>query len=163
MLSCGVKWENPNKNSNKINMIGNYTNKLDDKGRMTIPAKFRNELGEFVVVSYGFDNSLEIRKKEIFDIWSNSLIENGNLNKEARELQRLILGLSFDVVIDKSGRILLPKSLLDVAKIEKEISIVGIGNKLEIHSTTQWNNFAKNDNANSLSEKMERLASSISK
>jgi len=48
-------------------MIGNYKNKLDDKNRLTIPAKFRNELGLIVVVSYGFDNTLELRTSQSFN------------------------------------------------------------------------------------------------
>ena len=58
MYNCGEKWERVGKLN--MNMIGNYTNKLDEKGRMTIPAKLRNELGEAIVISYGFDNTLEV-------------------------------------------------------------------------------------------------------
>lgn len=141
-------------------MIGNYKNKLDDKGRLTIPSKFRNELGEVVIISYGFDNTLEIRTKKAFEQWSNSLVAKGNLNKKARELQRIVLGNSFDLSLDKAGRINVPKELMQLAGIEKEVSIVGIGDKIEVHSASAWDKTMSN--AEELAASMEELAQALS-
>ncbi len=158
MYNCGEKWEIVGKH-NINNMIGNYKNKLDDKGRLTIPSKFRNELGEVIVISYGFDNTLEIRTKKAFDDWSDSLIAKGNLSKNARALQRMILGNSFDLSVDKAGRINLPKELISMTNLEKEVSLVGIGDKIEVHSASQWD--AKNNSAEDLATSMEELAEAL--
>lgn len=157
MYNCGEKWEIVGNHKN--NMIGNYKNKIDDKGRMTIPSKFRNELGEAVVISFGFDNTLEIRTKLAFDDWMNSLKIKGNLNANARKLQRIILGNSFDLSIDKAGRINLPASLIELAKIDKEVAIVGIGDKIEVHSAEQWDALTNPDD--DLSATMEELAAAL--
>ncbi len=140
-------------------MIGNYKNKLDDKGRLTIPSKFRNELGELIVISYGFDNTLEIRTKKAFEEWSDSLIAKGNLSKNARALQRMILGNSFELALDKAGRANVPNNLLEMAKIEKEVALVGIGDKIEVHSASQWDSI--NNDADNLAMSMEELAEAL--
>lgn len=142
-------------------MIGNYTNKLDDKGRLTIPTKFRDKLKSSIVISYGFDNTLEIRTVNSFDEWSNSLIAKGNLSKNARELQRLILGNSFEVDLDKNGRILLPKQLMELSKIKKEVSLIGVGNKIEIHPSKQWTELTSN--VEKMTKSLEELAEELSK
>lgn len=140
-------------------MIGNYNNKIDDKGRLTIPAKFRNELGDIIVISYGFDNTLEIRTPKSFEQWSNSLIAKGNLAQSARQLQRIILGNSFEINIDKAGRALLPKNLIDLANLNKEVVLVGIGEKIEIHDTEKWSSLtnATDETTKSLEELAEEL------
>lgn len=140
-------------------MIGNYSNKIDSKGRITIPSKFRNELGEVIVASYGFENSIELRTLSEFKKWSDLLIDKGNFVKSARELQRIILGQSFDIKVDKAGRILMPKALLKLAQIENEVVIVGIGDKLEIHSSNNWEKHISDNQQNDKS--IEQLAEEL--
>ncbi len=141
-------------------MIGNYKNKLDEKGRITIPSKFRDELGAEIVISYGFDNTLELRTAKAFKEWIDTLSAKGNLNKNARQLSRLILGNSFDLTVDKSGRINVPNDLLEKANILKEVSLVGIGDKIEIHASEQWDSI--NNDADNLAASMEELAEALS-
>ncbi len=140
-------------------MIGNFSNKLDEKGRMTIPSKFRDELGTDVVISWGFDQTLEVRTKEAFQEWSNSLIAKGNLKKDARQLQRFVLGNSFDLTIDKAGRVNVPNKLIEMAKIDREVTLVGIGDKLEVHATERWD--AMTNDTEDLSMSMEELAEAL--
>lgn len=142
-------------------MIGNYSNKLDDKGRLTIPSKFRNELGELVVISYGFDNTLEIRTSKAFEEWSNSLVEKGNLSSNARNISRIILGNSFEINLDKSGRVLLPKQLIEIVKLSKEVTLIGVGNKIEVHSTNTWDNFTSD--SEQMTKTLEQMAEDLSK
>ncbi len=140
-------------------MFGNYNNKLDDKGRLTIPSKLREELGTEVVISFGFEKVLEVRTKKEFEIWSQSLLDKGNLSKNARDLQRAILGHSFELSIDKAGRVNVPDSLIALSKLSKEVTLIGVGNKLEIHSADNWANFA--DDGDALSNLMEDLANKL--
>lgn len=105
---------------------------------MTIPTKFRNDIGSDVVISFEFENTLVIRSKFEFDKWSELLISKGTLNKNARKLQRFILGNSSEITVDSKGRILIPKSLSESANLESVVQVVGVGNKIEIVSNSSW-------------------------
>ncbi len=142
-------------------MIGNYSNKLDDKGRLTIPAKFREELGKVVVISIGFDNTLEIRTSKSFEKWKESLTSKGNLSKNARNLSRAILGNSFELTLDKAGRALLPKQLIDLIKLTKDVTLIGVGDKVEVHSTKQWDDLTSD--TETMTKSLEEMAEELSK
>jgi len=142
-------------------MIGNYKNKLDDKNRLTIPAKFRNELGLIVVVSYGFDNTLELRTSQSFNSWSQSLINKGNLSSNARNLSRIILGNSFELELDNSGRILLPKQLVNLIKLNKDVVLIGVGDKIEIHPAEQWEKLTSEPSQ--MTKSLEQMAEELNK
>lgn len=142
-------------------MIGNYNNKLDDKSRLIIPAKFRNTLGSVIVISYGFDKTLEIRSLKSFEQWQESLTSKGNLNSNARNLSRLILGNSFDIEIDKSGRALIPSQLRDLVGLTKEVTLVGVGDKIEVHSSAAWN--ATINDQEAMAKSLEEMAQELSK
>ncbi len=131
-------------------MLGNQKVSIDEKGRLTIPTKFRKEIGNFVVVSFEFEDMLVIRKKEEWEKWSNLLIEKGNFKKAARILQRKILGNSAEISIDSKGRILLPKTLIEISNLSNNVQIVGVGNKLEIVSESSWEKMM-NDKENNMS------------
>lgn len=142
-------------------MIGNYRNKIDDKARLTLPAKLRNELGGAIVISAGFDNTLEIRTQKNFKIWMDSLTSKGNLSSNARNLSRIILGNSFEVNVDKAGRVLVPKDLFGIANIEREVVLVAVGEKVEIHSAQQWDKLMQDSKA--LTKSLEQMADELAK
>ncbi len=129
-------------------MIGNYKVSIDEKGRMTIPTKFRHEIGNEVVVSFEFEGLLVIRKKEEWDEWQEFILSKGTLNKAARTLQRKILGNSSEATIDSKGRILLPKTLIESAELESNVQVVGVGKKLEIVSETAWKQMLEEEEGN---------------
>lgn len=142
-------------------MIGNYKNKLDEKGRLIIPAKFRSELSNFIVISLGFDNTLEIRDSKSFNKWSESLVKKGNLSSQSRNLSRLILGNSFEISLDKAGRALLPKQLINLVKLTKDVTLIGIGDKIEVHSSDEWEELTSNPEE--VTKKLEQMAEELSK
>lgn len=142
-------------------MIGNYRNKLDDKSRLTLPAKLRNELGADIVISAAFDNTLEIRTAKDFKDWMDTLTSKGNLSSNARQLQRLILGNSFEIKVDKAGRVLVPKELLTLAGVKKDVVLVAIGDKVEVHDAKQWDNLMSDSKA--LTKSLEQLADELAK
>ncbi len=142
-------------------MIGNYRNKLDDKARLAIPAKLRTQLGSSIVISAGFDNTLEIRTKKDFDAWMDTLTSKGNLSSNARKLSRMILGNSFEVNLDKAGRALLPKELLSIVGIKKEAVLVAVGDKVEIHAAEQWDKLMSDSKA--LTKSLEEMADELAK
>ncbi len=122
-------------------MIGNYKNKLDQKGRIMIPAKWREILEEKIILSLGFDSTLEIRNPDDFNIWVELLEKNNTLNKDTRIILRAILGNSFELNVDTQGRINLPQTLINSAHLEEDVVLVGVNDKIEIHSLESWNIF----------------------
>ena len=145
----------------EIKMIGNYSNKLDDKSRLIVPAKFREELGKSIVISYGFDNTLEIRTIKQFEIWNEFLTSKGNLSKNARQLSRAILGNSFELAVDKAGRVLLPKKLVEMINLQNEVTLIGVGDKIEIHSTKDWEELTSDTDL--MTKSLEQMAEELSK
>jgi MraZ protein len=115
-------------------MIGNFKYNVDDKGRITIPSKLRKELGAVLYVTKDLDSVLTIRSKKQFEELQNVLLSQSTFSRDARNLQRAIIGNTFEMELDKQGRILLSKQLLEATGIEKEIFIVASGNRVEIFS-----------------------------
>jgi len=86
-----------------------------------------------------------------------------NMNKRARDLQRLIIGYAAELEMDTNGRVLLPPSLRDFAKLDKRVVLIGVGNKFELWDEDRWNErqnawLAEGDNESSLSEELEQLS-----
>ncbi|WP_031543098.1 division/cell wall cluster transcriptional repressor MraZ [Mesoplasma photuris] len=138
-------------------LLGKYEHSLDDKLRLTIPAKLRTKLGNIVYVSKGFEGSLELRSSVEFEKWANSIMSFSNMNSESRMLTREIMANSVEAEIDSSGRIKIPGNLLNTANIDKDVYILGLGSKAEIWDRTKYDNY---QNINS--EKMEEIADNLS-
>ena len=113
-------------------MFGNYSKTLDPKNRVIVPIKLRKELGGSFYLTVGPDRVIEARDAKSFEVFQNSLLSNNMLNASAREFARLLLGNTEKVEVDKQGRIVLPKHLLETAFITKDVVWVGVGNKVEL-------------------------------
>ncbi len=126
-----------------INLTGNYQYNLDDKGRLTIPSKLREQLGNAVVVSLNFDNTLALRRKVDFETFKQTLLNKNQMKSNVRIVTRTILGNSFELDFDSQGRILIPEILIKTIQLKKNVQIIGVGDKLEIISLENWNTFMK--------------------
>lgn len=133
--------------------MGEYNHSVDTKGRIIVPAKFRDALGEEFVVTQGLDGCLFLYPE---DEWSHFVNELKNLpgSKEARQLQRYFMAGAVTCEIDKQGRILLPAKLREEAALIKDVVFVGVLAKIEIWSKERWE-------ANSY-ENMEEIADKMS-
>ena len=120
--------------------MGEYHQKIDDKGRITIPSKLRYELGESFIVTRGLDNCLFIYPKEIWDSIINKYENLPNV-KEARNFMRFFLSGANIQQFDKQGRINISGPLMKYSNLTKECVIIGVGNRLEIWSKDRWNEF----------------------
>ncbi len=134
---------------------GNYENLIDNKGRMSVPSKFRKALKSTVFVSAEFENSLVLRSADEFKSWESRLNDLDPLDKASRTLQRLILGNSDELKIDSKGRINLPKTLMNSVGIKEKVYVVGVGNRIEIHSAQSWKQM---NNKTSLEEAAEEIS-----
>lgn len=118
---------------------GNYSHAIDAKGRIIIPARFREGLGASFVVTKGFDGCLYAFAQEEWEIFDKKLQDLPLDNADARKLTRFFIGGACEAEPDKQGRILLPVSLLSHADIEKEAVVVGMGSRVELWSEARWN------------------------
>ena len=128
--------------------MGQYNHTVDAKGRVFVPAKFREALGEQFVVTMGLDGCLFLYPQEQWESFAGQL-QSLPGTKEARQLQRYFLAGAAELEVDKQGRILIPAHLREHAELNKEIIFVGVLGKIELWSEERWkkNTFAGMDEA----------------
>jgi MraZ protein len=120
--------------------LGQYHHNLDDKGRLTIPSRFRDLLiAEGAFVMQGFDQNLMVLTSSTFEAISRRVNGMSMTDPTARLLRRLIFSTADRTEIDKAGRILLPQFLRQAAGLDGEAVIVGVGEYFEIWSPANWN------------------------
>ena len=137
-------------------MMGEYHHNIDDKGRLIIPSKFRISLGEKFVITRGMEKCLFVYS---MDEWNNLMNELNKLSftkKNARTFMRMLLSGATECELDKSGRVNLPSVLTNYASIDKECVIIGVNERLEIWSESEFNNFF-NENIDEFSDIAETL------
>lgn len=117
-------------------LVGEFQHNIDAKGRMIMPAKFREELGEKFVVTKGLDKCLFVFAASEWEKLDKQLSEL-SLSK-GRKTQRFFYGGMMDCEIDKQGRVLVPANLREYAGLEKDVVVVGLARRAEIWSKTEW-------------------------
>lgn len=117
-------------------LTGEFQHSIDVKGRMIMPAKFRDELGEKFVATKGLDKCLFIFPLSEWEKLDKQLSEL-SLSK-GREIQRFFYGGMTECEIDKQGRILIPSNLRDYAELEKDIIVIGLNKRAEIWNKSNW-------------------------
>ncbi len=137
--------------------MGEYNHTVDEKGRLIIPAKYREELGNEFVVTKGLDGCLFAYGLSEWQVLEEKLRALPLTNKDARAFARFMLAGAASVEIDKQGRILLPQVLRNFAEIEKEVVLIGVASRFEIWNRTRWEENSIDDNVEELAEKMENL------
>ena len=122
-------------------LMGEYHHNIDDKGRLTIPSKFRDDLGEKFVITRGLENCLFAYSLEDFQKIVAELQKIPFTKKDARQFMRFFLSGATTVEFDKQGRINISSPLISYAGLKKECIIIGTGDRLEIWSSDNWNDF----------------------
>ncbi len=136
---------------------GEYSHSIDAKGRLIIPAKFRELLGDQFVVTRGFDGCLFVFAQEGWDDFEAKLQALPMDSPDVRTLTRFFLAGATDAELDKQGRILLPATLLKHARIEKDAVIAGVGNRVEIWNKDDWDKASTFDDINEIAAKMSQF------
>lgn len=121
--------------------MGEYAHNIDVKGRLIMPAKFREQLGEHFVVTRGLDKCLFVYPMPEWEILAAKLRELPLTKKDARAFSRFFLSGAVECELDKQGRINLPQNLLKYSLIEKETTIVGVSSRIEIWAQSEWETF----------------------
>ena len=117
---------------------GEYEHSLDSKGRVIMPSKFRDALGDVFYVTKGLDHNLLVFSKEEWDIFYQKLSTLPMANKNARGFSRLFLSGAVECEANAQGRVLIPATLRAYAGIDKDVTILGNGNKVEIWDRDTW-------------------------
>ena len=121
--------------------IGEYHHTIDEKGRIIVPAKFREELGNNFIVTRGIEDCLFVYSAENWAKITNKLSSLPFTHKDARTFNRFFMSGATDVELDKQGRINLPSPLISFANLEKDCVIIGTGDRLEVWSKESWEQF----------------------
>lgn len=141
--------------------MSEYNHTVDAKGRLIIPSKFREILGEEFVVSKGMDGCLFVYANDDWSAFEQKLTSLPLINKEARKFARFFLAGAAQVEVDKQGRILLPASLREFAGLDKDVVLVGVGSRIEIWSREKWEDMNSDGDMDSIAEAMESLGLTI--
>lgn len=137
-------------------LMGEYHHNIDDKGRLTLPSKFREELGENFIITRGLDECLFVYSIDEWKKISDKLNSLPFTKKNARSFKRFIFSGATAAEFDKQGRINITSLLVSYADLKKECVIIGVGDRLEIWSSEKWNNFY-DTNKDQLSDIAETL------
>ena len=117
---------------------GEYNHTIDEKGRIIVPAKLRDELGETFVITKGLDGCLWVFDNEEWEKVEEKINELPFNIKEARLLSRFMIAGAFDAEPDKQGRVMIPQSLREYADLKRDVVLAGVGRKLELWSKERY-------------------------
>jgi len=118
--------------------IGQYNHTIDVKGRLIVPSKFRESLGDEFVATKGLDGCLFVFPMEEWNEFTKKLRDLPLSKKNARQFSRFFLAGAASCEVDKQGRILIPSVLREFAELEKDAVLVGVSSRIEIWSKTNW-------------------------
>lgn len=135
--------------------MSQYNHTVDAKGRLIVPSKFRDQLGDEFVVTKGMDGCLFVYANEDWKAFEEKLATLPMTNKEARMFTRFFLAGAATLEVDKQGRILLPANLREFASLEKDVVLVGVGTRIEIWSKENWENMDADQDMESVAASME--------
>ncbi len=141
--------------------MGEYNHTIDAKGRLIIPSKFREVLGDEFVVTKGMDGCLFVFDQPEWQAFEEKLRGLPMIDKEARQFTRFFLAGAASVEVDKQGRILLPAVLREFAGITKDTVLVGVGSRVEIWSKDRWEGTVTYQDMEEISKHMIELGIGI--
>lgn len=142
---------------------GEYFHTFDSKGRVIIPAKFREELGESFFLGKGFDNCLFVYPNSEWEVFLDELKKLSVLSNEQRKFTRKLLSGFIECSMDKQGRILLPPNLREYSRLKDEAVVIGVLNRIEIWNREDWDEYSDDENMDfeDMAEKMTELGLNI--
>lgn len=127
--------------------MGEYNHTIDKKGRLIVPVKLREGLGDKFVVTRGLDVCLFAYPLEEWAVWEDKLKSLPITRSDARAFKRVFYSAATEVEKDKQGRILIPQNLRDYARLENEVVIIGVSDHIEIWSESVWKEYSSEANA----------------
>ncbi len=137
-------------------LIGEYTHAIDEKNRLSLPAKFRSQMGKKIVLTPGLDGCLFAFDMKEWAIIEERLKQSSFLQTDSRNFSRYMLGGAVEAEVDSIGRILVPDFLRERANLKSKVAIVGVSSRIEIWNDKAWSEFKKGveKQADTLAEKL---------
>ncbi|RCW70809.1 MraZ protein [Saliterribacillus persicus] len=126
-----------------VMFMGEYQHNIDTKGRIIVPAKFREDLGDTFVITRGLDQCLFAYPMDEWHVLEEKLKKLPMTKKDARAFTRFFFSGAVECEVDKQGRINIPSSLRTYATMEKECVVIGVSNRIEIWSKDKWNDYVE--------------------
>jgi MraZ protein len=120
-------------------LLGEYDHTIDDKNRLTLPARFRQSFADGVVITRGIEPCLAVYTQEAWeDFVSSRLAGLDRFSREARDMRRYLFAATVEAELDKQGRVTLPAGLLAKAELGREVIVAGVGDYLEVWDREVW-------------------------
>jgi len=140
-------------------LLGEYRHNVDVKGRVSVPSKFREDLGQSFVVTKGLDNCLFMYSKAEWETFEEKLKQLPLTNADARTFIRFFFAGATEVEVDKQGRINIPQVLRDYAGIKKDVVIAGVATRAEIWDSESWDKYTSSEalNVSNIASQMSNL------
>lgn len=121
--------------------LGTYTPRLDDKGRMILPAKYRDRLAGGLVMTRGQERCLYVFPMAEFEKVASAMASTPVSNRAVRDYQRVFLSGASDEIPDKQGRVTIPAALRQYADLTRECTVIGAGSRIEVWDTKAWEEY----------------------
>lgn len=118
--------------------LGEYEHSIDDKGRVAVPARFREEVAEGIILTRGFDRCLQVFPRATWEVLRQRVSSLSVGNEDVRNLRRLLFSGAADLELDRQGRILIPQNLREYASLAEQVVVVGNDTYFEIWSGERW-------------------------
>lgn len=141
--------------------MGEHSHTIDAKGRLIIPARFREELGDQFVITQGMDHCLTIYPMAEWEKFLAQLNQLPLANKETRIFRRFFTAKATMCELDKQGRILVPTGLRDYAGLDKDVVLTGNISNIEVWSKDRWDDIGAYDDMDAIAEKMQDMGITI--
>lgn len=125
----------------QLMIIGEYTHKLDEKKRVSLPSKFRKEIGKKVVITHGLDNCLFVYPVKQWEKVTEKLTDLSIGQADMRGFNRFLLAGAVETDVDSIGRILIPDYLKEFAKLSSKVVLIGVHDRIEIWNEKQWSTY----------------------
>lgn len=152
------RWiKNSRRPTGRVMFIGEYSHTIDAKGRLIVPSKFREQLGDEFVVTKGLTGVSSCTKIPNGNHFEEKLHALPLTNANARKFSRFFLAGVCACEVDRQGRILIPSVLREFAHLEKDVVLVGVGSRIEIWNKAVWNEKNVYDDMEEIAENMEGL------
>ncbi len=136
--------------------LGQYNHSLDEKSRISVPKKFRNELQNGGILTRGLENCLFLYSLSEWEILSTRIRDLPLTGRDARAFSRYLFSSAIDIKFDRLGRMTIPDYLVKHANLKKELVIIGVLNRIEIWSKGNWEDFSEriDKDASTIAEKL---------
>ena len=123
-------------------LMGEYNHTIDSKGRVIVPAKFREQIGEKFILAMWLDKCLMMVAPEEWEELCENMTKLSTAKRESRAFTRMLFSSATECDSDKQGRILIPAKLREYANLQKGVSFIGVSRRIEIWATETWDQYS---------------------